>query len=173
MGVGCRARQIPHPLNFFLSIMLVPRELGRLLHRSQPPRTPRPALPGCTLPWVVLDMIAGRVVSSWTSACVKFSSMLPNAKTGKDVLEDNRGMAMLWKEALRVKTILSTNNKAMAIVESLAWDITSPSLRGFVLISTRTCKLIANALTGCSTNFDHIFDPINISICSRMGCAHC
>ena len=46
-----------------------------------------------------------------------------NAKTGKDVREDKRGMAKLWKEALRVKAILSANNEAMAIVESLAWDI--------------------------------------------------
>ena len=46
---------------------------------------------------------------------------------------------------------------------------TSPSLRGFVLISTWARKLIANGLTGCSTNFDRIFDPINIAICSQMG----
>jgi len=46
-----------------------------------------------------------------------------DAKTGKDVQEDKRGMANLWKEALRVKAILSANNEAMAIVESLAWDI--------------------------------------------------
>ena len=32
-------------------------------------------------------------------------------------------MAKLWKEALRVKAILGANNEAMAIVESLAWDI--------------------------------------------------
>jgi len=46
-----------------------------------------------------------------------------NAKTGKDIREDKRGMAKLWKEALRVKAILSANSEAVAIVESLAWDI--------------------------------------------------
>jgi hypothetical protein len=44
---------------------------------------------------------------------------------------------------------------------NLVSDITSPSLRGFVLISTWARKLIANGLTGCSVKFDHIFDPIN------------
>lgn len=46
-----------------------------------------------------------------------------NAKTGRDIREDKRGMAKLWKEALRVKAILSANSEAVAIVESLAWDI--------------------------------------------------
>ena len=40
-------------------------------------------------------------------------------------------------------------------------QVTSLSLRGIVLISTWACKLITNALTGCSVNFDHIFDLIN------------
>ncbi|KIM41799.1 hypothetical protein M413DRAFT_18744 [Hebeloma cylindrosporum] len=46
-----------------------------------------------------------------------------NAKTGRDIRQDKRGMAKLWKEALRVKAILSANTEAMAMVESLAWDI--------------------------------------------------
>ena len=37
----------------------------------------------------------------------------------------------------------------------------SLSLWGIILISTWARKLIVNALTGCSVNFDHIFDPIN------------
>jgi hypoxia up-regulated 1 len=45
-----------------------------------------------------------------------------NAETGKNVREGKRGMARLWKEALRIKAILSANDEATAI-ESLAWDI--------------------------------------------------
>ncbi|RXW20133.1 hypothetical protein EST38_g5719 [Candolleomyces aberdarensis] len=47
-----------------------------------------------------------------------------NAKNkGKDVRTDKRGLAKLWKEAQRVKAILSANNEAMSQVESVAWDI--------------------------------------------------
>lgn len=47
-----------------------------------------------------------------------------NAKhKGKDIRKDKRGMAKLWKEAQRVKGILSANQEAVAQVESLAWDI--------------------------------------------------
>ncbi|KAF8124270.1 HSP70-domain-containing protein [Mycena galopus ATCC 62051] len=46
-----------------------------------------------------------------------------NTKHKKDIREDKRGMAKLWKEAGRVKAILSANNDATATVESLAWDI--------------------------------------------------
>ncbi|KAF6749582.1 Hsp70 protein-domain-containing protein [Ephemerocybe angulata] len=42
---------------------------------------------------------------------------------GKDIRKDKRGMAKLWKEAQRVKMILSANNEAMSQVESLAWDL--------------------------------------------------
>jgi len=45
-----------------------------------------------------------------------------NAETGKDKREDKRedkrDMVKLWKEAVRVKALLSANNEAMAIVES-------------------------------------------------------
>jgi len=41
-----------------------------------------------------------------------------NAKTGKDKREDKRDMVKLWKEALRIRAILSDNNEAMTIVES-------------------------------------------------------
>lgn len=44
-------------------------------------------------------------------------------KHKKDVRKDKRGMAKLWKEANRVKTILSANTEAMSTVESLAHDI--------------------------------------------------
>ncbi|KAL4245181.1 Heat Shock Protein 70 (HSP70) [Abortiporus biennis] len=44
-------------------------------------------------------------------------------KHKKDIRSDRRGMAKLWKEAGRVKGILSANNDAVSSVESLAWDI--------------------------------------------------
>ncbi|KAJ7650569.1 Hsp70 protein-domain-containing protein [Roridomyces roridus] len=46
-----------------------------------------------------------------------------NTKHNKNIREDKRGMAKLWKEAGRVKAILSANTEATATVESLAWDI--------------------------------------------------
>ncbi|EDR09636.1 uncharacterized protein LACBIDRAFT_189980 [Laccaria bicolor S238N-H82] len=46
-----------------------------------------------------------------------------NGKYKKNLREDKKGMAKLWKETNRVKGILSANTEATAIVESLAWDI--------------------------------------------------
>ncbi|KAJ6478603.1 Hsp70 protein-domain-containing protein [Mycena vitilis] len=46
-----------------------------------------------------------------------------NTKNKRDIREDKRGMAKLWKEAGRIKAILSANNDATATIESLAWDI--------------------------------------------------
>ncbi|KAI0339093.1 actin-like ATPase domain-containing protein [Trametopsis cervina] len=46
-----------------------------------------------------------------------------NKKHKKDIREDKRGMAKLWKEAGRIKAILSANAEAMASVESVAFDI--------------------------------------------------
>ncbi|KAF7321064.1 hypothetical protein HMN09_00193800 [Mycena chlorophos] len=46
-----------------------------------------------------------------------------NAKHGKDLRTDKRGLAKLWKEAGRVKGILSANVEASSTIESLAWDI--------------------------------------------------
>ncbi|KAF5376021.1 hypothetical protein D9615_007709 [Tricholomella constricta] len=46
-----------------------------------------------------------------------------NAKHKKDVREDKKAMAKLWKEAGRVKAILSANTETVSSVESLAWDI--------------------------------------------------
>lgn len=46
-----------------------------------------------------------------------------NAKHKKDIRGDERGMAKLWKEAQRVKSILSANTETVSLVESLAWDI--------------------------------------------------
>ncbi|RDB23436.1 Hypoxia up-regulated protein 1 [Hypsizygus marmoreus] len=46
-----------------------------------------------------------------------------NTKNRRDIREDKKGMAKLWKEAGRVKAILSANTEAMSSVESLAWDI--------------------------------------------------
>ncbi len=44
-------------------------------------------------------------------------------KHNKDVRKDKRGMAKLWKEANRIKGILSANTEAVSSVESLAFDI--------------------------------------------------
>ncbi|KAI0830309.1 actin-like ATPase domain-containing protein [Trametes gibbosa] len=41
----------------------------------------------------------------------------------RDISTDKRAMAKLWKEAGRVKTILSANLEAMATIESLAFDL--------------------------------------------------
>jgi hypoxia up-regulated 1 len=46
-----------------------------------------------------------------------------DGKHKKNIREDKRGMAKLWKETQRVKAILSANAEATAMVESLAWDI--------------------------------------------------
>ncbi|KAF8345169.1 Hsp70 protein-domain-containing protein [Amanita rubescens] len=46
-----------------------------------------------------------------------------NAKHGMDLRQDAKGMAKLWKEAGRVKVILSANSDAIAQVESIAWDL--------------------------------------------------
>ncbi|EEB93865.1 hypothetical protein MPER_07427, partial [Moniliophthora perniciosa FA553] len=45
------------------------------------------------------------------------------SKHHKDIRKDKRGMTKLWKEAGRVKAILSANTEAMSTVESLAFDI--------------------------------------------------
>ncbi len=45
------------------------------------------------------------------------------AKHKRDIRGDKRGMAKLWKEAGRVKAILSANTEAVSTVESLAFDI--------------------------------------------------
>ena len=67
----------------------------------------------------------------------------------------------LWR---RFNSWIMIHSKQFTLVK-----VTSPSLQGFVLISTWAHKLIANSLMGCSTNFDCIFDLINIAICSQMG----
>jgi hypoxia up-regulated 1 len=46
-----------------------------------------------------------------------------NKKYGKDIRTDKRGMARLWKEAGRVKAILSANMESRVTVESIAFDI--------------------------------------------------
>ncbi|KAL4257706.1 Heat Shock Protein 70 (HSP70) [Pleurotus pulmonarius] len=46
-----------------------------------------------------------------------------NNKHKRDIRGDKKGMAKLWKEAGRVKAILSANSEAMAAVESAAFDL--------------------------------------------------
>ena len=43
-------------------------------------------------------------------------------KTGKDARKDVKAMAKLWKEAMRVKAILSSNTESFTTVESLLGD---------------------------------------------------
>ena len=45
-----------------------------------------------------------------------------NIKHGRDVRQDAKGMAKLWKEAGRVKAILSANSDAMAQVNQKSYD---------------------------------------------------
>ncbi|KAG2117711.1 Hsp70 protein-domain-containing protein [Suillus clintonianus] len=45
------------------------------------------------------------------------------SKHRRDIRKDKRGMAKLWKEAGRVKAILSANSDATSTVESVAFDI--------------------------------------------------
>ncbi|KAF8999790.1 Hsp70 protein-domain-containing protein [Cyathus striatus] len=46
-----------------------------------------------------------------------------NAKHHRNVRSDKKGMAKLWKEAQRIKSILSANNEIVSTVESVAWDL--------------------------------------------------
>jgi hypoxia up-regulated 1 len=45
------------------------------------------------------------------------------SKHRRDIRKDNRGMAKLWKEAGRVKTILSANSDAMSTVSCMIEDL--------------------------------------------------
>ena len=70
---------------------------------------------------------------------------------------DRGGDIYNWNEIIDERRVI--NNWTKIIDRRKA--ITSPSLWGFVLIRTWARKLIANALMGCSVNFDGIIDPIN------------
>jgi hypoxia up-regulated 1 len=45
-----------------------------------------------------------------------------NSKHRKDIRKDKKGMARLWKEAGRLKAILSSNSEGMAMVSNLTSD---------------------------------------------------
>jgi len=79
----------------------------------------------------------------------------------EDVREDKRGMAKLWKEALRVKAILSANNEAMATVENLAWGID---------FKTRTefAKPIEDALKNAGLTLDNVTSAIVMGGSTRI-----
>ncbi|KAJ7153570.1 Hsp70 protein-domain-containing protein [Mycena crocata] len=76
-----------------------------------------------------------------------------NAKNKRDIRDDKRGMAKLWKEAGRIKAILSANNEATATVESLAWDID---------FKTKVSR--ASFETACDDLKDHFARPIEDSL---------
>lgn len=72
---------------------------------------------------------------------------------GRDIRTDKRGMAKLWKEAGRVKAILSANTEASSIVESVAYDL-----------DLRT-QLSRATLEGVCGDLKHRFsDPIRVAL---------
>ncbi|KAF8900168.1 Hsp70 protein-domain-containing protein [Gymnopilus junonius] len=90
-----------------------------------------------------------------------------NSKTGRNVREDKRGMAKLWKEAQRIKSILSANTEAVASVESLAWDIdfkTKVTRAQFEEacqdLKTRFAKPVEDALKNAGLTLDDITSVI-------------
>ncbi|KAJ6463417.1 Hsp70 protein-domain-containing protein [Mycena sanguinolenta] len=90
-----------------------------------------------------------------------------NTKHKKDIREDKRGMAKLWKEAGRVKAILSANTDATATVESLAWDIdfkTKVSRAEFETacedLKARFAQPIEDALQNANLTLDNVTSVI-------------
>ncbi|KDR78342.1 hypothetical protein GALMADRAFT_64912 [Galerina marginata CBS 339.88] len=90
-----------------------------------------------------------------------------NTKHKRELREDKRGMAKLWKEAQRVKAILSANTEATSTVESLAWDIdfkTKVSRAQFEEVCgdlrLRFAKPIEDALKNAGLTLDNITSVI-------------
>lgn len=88
-------------------------------------------------------------------------------KHKKDIRSDKRGMAKLWKEASRVKAILSANADASPSVESLAYDIdfrTKVSRAEFEAacrdMTGRFVKPISDALNNAGMTLDNITSVI-------------
>lgn len=88
-------------------------------------------------------------------------------KHKKDIRSDKRGMAKLWKESNRVKSILSANAEASSSVESLAYDIdfrTKVSRSEFESacrdMTGRFVKPISDALNNAGMTLDNITSVI-------------
>ncbi|KAI6037994.1 heat shock protein 70 family [Pisolithus marmoratus] len=88
-------------------------------------------------------------------------------KHKRDIRRDKRGMAKLWKEAGRIKTILSANSEAMATVESVAFDI---DFRAKITraqfekackdLSDRFAQPVYDALANAGLNLDNVASVI-------------
>ncbi|KAF8547314.1 actin-like ATPase domain-containing protein [Imleria badia] len=93
----------------------------------------------------------------------------------RDIRRDKRGMAKLWKEANRVKAILSANSEAMSTVESVAFDIDFKTKvtreqfeRACSDLRSRFAKPIQDALAGAGLNLDQISSVILTGGSSRI-----
>ncbi|KAG6820326.1 hypothetical protein H0H93_002175 [Arthromyces matolae] len=99
-----------------------------------------------------------------------------NTKHKRDIREDKKGMAKLWKETERVKAILSANTEANSAqqVESIAWDI---DFRTKVLrsdfekacgdIKSNFAKPIFDALQGANLSLDQVTSVILVGGTTR------
>ncbi|KAG6333862.1 hypothetical protein ID866_5225 [Astraeus odoratus] len=88
-------------------------------------------------------------------------------KHKRDIRQDKRGMAKLWKEAGRVKAILSANSDATAAVESVAFDIDfkakvtrSQFEQSCADLRTRFAQPIHDALAASGLNLENISSVI-------------
>ncbi|KAF9221713.1 actin-like ATPase domain-containing protein [Gyrodon lividus] len=85
----------------------------------------------------------------------------------QDIRRDNRGMAKLWKEAGRVKAILSANTEATSTVENVAFDVDFKTKvtreqfeRACSDLRSRFAKPIYDALASADLSLDHISSVI-------------
>ncbi|KIK97251.1 hypothetical protein PAXRUDRAFT_825149 [Paxillus rubicundulus Ve08.2h10] len=85
----------------------------------------------------------------------------------RDIRRDKRGMAKLWKEAGRVKAILSANTEATSIVESVAFDLDFKTKvtreqfeRACSDLRSRFAKPVYDALANAGLSLDHISSVI-------------
>ncbi|KAG6369740.1 Hsp70 protein-domain-containing protein [Boletus reticuloceps] len=85
----------------------------------------------------------------------------------QDIRRDNRGMAKLWQEASRVKTILSANTEATSTVESVAFDLDFKTKvtreqfeRACSDLRSRFAKPIHDAVASAGLNLDQISSVI-------------
>ncbi|KAI6117497.1 heat shock protein 70 family [Pisolithus croceorrhizus] len=89
------------------------------------------------------------------------------SKHKRDIRRDKRGMAKLWKEAGRIKTILSANSDATATVESLAFDIDFKAKitraqfeKSCQDLNDRFAQPIYDALANAGLNLDNVASVI-------------
>ncbi|KAI6118149.1 heat shock protein 70 family [Pisolithus sp. B1] len=89
------------------------------------------------------------------------------SKHKRDIRRDKRGMAKLWKEAGRIKTILSANSDATATVENLAFDIDFKAKitraqfeKSCQDLNDRFAQPIYDALANAGLNLDNVASVI-------------